>query len=127
MLNKKGTKFIDRDKLYDLVNRPSPTDIEVDKILNEAIKLKGLSMVDVATLLRIESESQIQKLLETAGVVKNEIYGKRLVLFAPLYIGNVCSNNCVYCGFRKDNKELKRVVLNMNQIESEVLALLKRA
>lgn len=125
MLNKKGAKFIDKDKLYDLVNRPSPTDIEVDKILNEAIKLKGLSMVDVATLLRIESESQIQKLLKTAGVVKNEIYGKRLVLFAPLYIGNVCSNNCVYCGFRKDNKELKRVVLNMNQIESEVLALLK--
>jgi 2-iminoacetate synthase len=57
--------------------------------------------------------------------VKEEIYGKRLVLFAPLYTGNVCINNCVYCAFRRANKHLVRKVLNMDEIEQEARILLK--
>jgi len=117
--------FINRDKLFSLIDRPEPSDIEIDGILNKALKLKGLGLEDVATLLRIESPEGIQKLLKAAGHVKKEIYGNRMVLFAPLYTGNRCSNNCTYCAFRKDNKEIKRVVLTMDQIRAEVESLLK--
>ena len=55
-----------------------------------------------------------------ASFIKNMIYGNRLVLFAPLYISNYCSNNCLYCGFRQDNHELNRVALDMEQIAREV-------
>jgi 2-iminoacetate synthase len=55
--------------------------------------------------------------------IKQDIYGNRLVLFAPLYVANYCSNDCLYCGFRKSNRELTRVALTMEQITSEVMVL----
>ena len=115
--------FIDRDKLYGLLNNNVPTESELNDILNKARKLKGLSLEDVAKLLCVEDEAA--KILDTAHYCKEEIYGKRLVLFAPIYTGNACVNNCVYCGFRRDNLELKRKVLTMDEIEQETLQLLR--
>jgi 2-iminoacetate synthase len=60
---------------------------------------------------------------QTAHKIKEDIYGNRLVLFAPLYVANHCANNCLYCGFRRDNKELNRVALTMEQIKKEVQVL----
>lgn len=117
--------FIDRDKLYGLLENNVPTESELNDILNKARKLKGLSLEDVAKLLCVEKEEDIQKILDTARFAKEEIYGKRLVLFAPIYTGNACVNNCVYCGFRKDNLGLKRKVLTMDEIEEETKQLLR--
>ncbi len=122
--NLKNYNFIDRDKLYELIEGKEPSEAEVDGILNKALKLKGLDLIDVSKLLRLQDDTEIKKIFKTAGMVKEKIYGKRIVLFAPLYIGNKCSNNCLYCAFRKDNLELRRVVLNMKQIDSEVVSLL---
>lgn len=121
----KFQNFIDRDKLYGLLDNNVPTESQLNDILNKARKLKGLSLEDVAKLLCIEDESQIQKILDTAMYCKEEIYGKRLVLFAPIYTGNACVNNCLYCGFRRDNKTLKRKVLTMDEIEQEAVNLLR--
>lgn len=121
----KFENFIDRDKLYGLLENNVPTPGQVDDILNKARKLKGLNLEDVAKLLCIEDEAQIEKILQTAQYAKEEIYGKRLVLFAPIYTGNACVNNCLYCGFRRDNKTLKRKVLTMDEIEQEALTLLR--
>lgn len=123
--NKKFKNFIDKDKLYALINRNAPTQQELDTILERALKLKGLDLEDVATLLRVTDHEQIYQIMNVAKIVKNEIYGKRLVLFAPLYTGNRCVNNCVYCSFRRDNKTLVRKVLNMEQIASETRELLR--
>jgi 2-iminoacetate synthase len=60
---------------------------------------------------------------QTAHKIKEDIYGNRLVLFAPLYVANLCANNCLYCGFRRDNKGLNRVALTMDQIAKEVQVL----
>jgi len=122
----KFENFIDRDKLYGLLDNNVPTESQLNDILNKARKLKGLSLEDVAKLLCVEDEAQIQKILDTALYAKEEIYGKRLVLFAPIYTGNACVNNCVYCGFRRDNKSLKRKVLTMDEIEQEALTLLRQ-
>lgn len=117
--------FIDREKLYGMLDNNVPTASELNDILNKARKLKGLSLEEVAKLLCVEEESDIKKILDTAHYCKEEIYGKRLVLFAPIYTGNACVNNCVYCGFRRDNKELRRKVLSMDEIEQETLQLLR--
>ncbi len=117
--------FIDREKLYSLIEGREPSDSDIDDLLNKALKLSGLDLHDVSLLLRIESDANRRKLLDAAGRVKREIYGKRLVLFAPLYTGNRCTNNCLYCAFRKDNTSLNRTVLDMRQIEAEVVSLLK--
>ena len=116
--------FIDRDKLYSLIEGKIPELSEVNTILNKALKLKGLNLEEVATLLRVQDSSVIQLIMDTARVVKEEIYGKRLVLFAPIYTGNACINNCTYCSFRRDNKLIKRKVLSMDEIAQETRTLL---
>jgi 2-iminoacetate synthase len=117
--------FIDRDKLYSLLDGAYPTDSEIDAIITKALELKGLGLEDVATLLRVTDPVNMEKIRQTANTVKETIYGKRLVLFAPVYTGNECSNSCTYCAFRQENTELKRTTLTNAQIQNEVRVLLK--
>ncbi len=124
-MQEKFKNFIDREKLYQLIEGSVPTNEELDKVLEKAKALKGLSLEDVALLLRVKDKDQIHKIMQVAKYAKEEIYGKRLVLFAPVYTGNVCVNNCLYCAFRRDNKTIKRKVLNMDEIEQETKTLLK--
>jgi 2-iminoacetate synthase len=65
----------------------------------------------------------IEEIKQGAKALKEKVYGNRIVLFAPLYIGNKCTNNCKYCGFRTSNKEAIRKTLNDNEIVQEVEAL----
>lgn len=123
--NERNKVFIDRDKLNSLIQEKTPRLSQVEDILSKAMKLKGLNLEEVATLLRVEDPSVIHLIMETARKVKEEIYGKRLVLFAPIYTGNVCINNCTYCSFRRDNKLIKRKVLTMEEIAEETRTLLK--
>jgi 2-iminoacetate synthase len=125
-IEERNKVFIDRDKLNTLINGKIPTENELNEVLNKALKLKGLSLEDVALLLRVEDVKHIQKIMDTAKIVKEEIYGKRLVLFAPIYTGNICVNNCTYCSFRKDNKLIARKILTMEEIAQETSALLKQ-
>lgn len=125
-IEERNKNFIDRDKLYGLIEGKKPSQTEVDDILNKALKLKGLDLYDVAALLRVEDAKQIHQIMECAKTVKEAIYGKRLVLFAPIYTGNVCMNNCTYCSFRKDNNLIKRKILTMQEIAEETSALLKQ-
>lgn len=123
--NERNKVFIDRDKLYSLIEGKIPSESQVNDILNKSLKLKGLGLEDVATLLRVQDPSIVHRIMETARTVKEEIYGKRLVLFAPIYTGNVCINNCTYCSFRRDNKLIKRKVLSMDEIAEETRTLLR--
>ena len=123
--SKKFKNFIDREKLYGLIEGAAPTEAELQQILNKALELKGLDLKDVAALLRVTNRDQIYEIMETAKKVKQDIYGKRLVLFAPVYTGNKCVNNCVYCSFRRDNHLIKRKILNMDEIATEVKTLLR--
>ena len=123
--SKKFKNFIDREKLYGLIEGAAPSEAELQQILNKALELKGLGLEDVAALLRVTNRDQIYEIMETAKKVKQDIYGKRLVLFAPVYTGNKCINNCVYCSFRRDNHLIKRKILNMDEIATEVKTLLR--
>ena len=67
----------------------------------KARSLSGLSLEDVAGLMAVHSQDLLDELFHTAKSVKEEIYGNRIVLFAPLYISNLCSNECLYCAFRR--------------------------
>ena len=113
--------FIDDNAILALLDRAkNPDPLRVREIINKACELKGLSPEDVAVLLQTEDEDLVGAILQSARQIKEDIYGNRLVLFAPLYVANHCSNNCLYCGFRRDNRELKRVALSMDQIRNEV-------
>jgi 2-iminoacetate synthase len=118
--------FIDDSKIESILNGAAhPERRQVEEIISKAGELKGLDPEETAVLLRMEDPECIDRLWQAAREVKEAIYGNRLVLFAPLYIANHCSNDCLYCGFRKSNKELTRVSLTMEQIANEVRVLEK--
>jgi 2-iminoacetate synthase len=98
----------------------NPSTAQVKDIIAKARDLKGLSPEEAAVLLQVEDPELNELICDTAHDIKNAIYGNRLVMFAPLYTSNYCSNNCLYCGFRKDNRELKRVSLTMEEVAEEV-------
>ncbi len=89
----------------------------------KALELKGLDSEEVAALLLCEDRDIQQEIFAAANRIKESIYGKRLVLFAPLYISNVCRNECLYCAFRADNKNIRRKTLSQREIASEVRSL----
>lgn len=95
----------------------------VSGIIGKARQLKGLTLDEVAALLVCEDEMLIDQMLKAANFIKEEIYGRRLVLFAPLYYSNVCCNNCLYCAFRRDNKQARRT-LSLEQIKNETRLLI---
>ncbi len=116
--------FINDTLIEEILERAkNPDRSRVLEIIEKSKELKGLSPNEAAVLLQTEDKDLIAEILSTARTVKREIYGNRLVLFAPLYISNYCSNNCLYCGFRKDNKELERRALTMEEIADEVRTL----
>ncbi len=117
--------FLDYKKIEKLSTTQKPAPERLDEILAKAEELNGLSTDEAAELLALDDHKSIEKLLKTAAKVKNEIYGKRMVLFAPLYTGNHCTNNCLYCGFRQANKDIHRIKLNMDQIRIDAESLIK--
>jgi len=92
-------------------------------VLVKARELKGLNASEAAILLQCRDAAVTEEMFQTARKVKEEIYGKRLVLFAPLYISNLCHNDCLYCAFRVKNKEIKRRALSQAEIRDEILLL----
>lgn len=112
--------FINDDEINALLEEGKTASPEVVRqIIEKAREAKGLTPGEVAILLQNE-DPELQKLMyEVAAQIKEKIYGKRLVLFAPLYISDHCVNNCVYCGYRRDNK-FNRRRLTQEEIAEEV-------
>lgn len=100
-----------------------PDTQEVKYILDKARAAKGLDINEASKLLAVENDDDMVELTQAAGEVKRAIYGNRIVLFAPLYLSNKCANNCLYCGFRKDNMETSRKSLAREEALAEAGAL----
>jgi len=98
----------------------------VREVLAKAREQKGLGSSDIVTLMNISDPGLIAELFESARYVKNSIYGPRLVLFAPLYVSNLCANECLYCAFRARNKEVQRRALTQAEIFQEIKLLVEQ-
>ncbi|KJJ84834.1 thiamine biosynthesis protein ThiH [Candidatus Omnitrophus magneticus] len=119
-------KYIDGSRIKDILDKARNIRSErVKDILNKSKELHRLTLEETAVLLSLEGEENERAILSTASFVKNKIYGKRVVLFAPLYISNVCSNYCTYCSFKADNNLFERKKLTQKEIARETNALLK--
>jgi len=112
--------FIDHGKINSfLASSRLPDRAETAAILAKARQLQGIDFSEAARLLLLENEEDLTALHQAAFYVKNEIYGKRLVLFAPLYVSNLCNNECLYCAFRKSNDRITRRTLSQDEIRRE--------
>ncbi len=115
--------FIDTDEIWNILQNTPSTPESVKQVIVKSLQKKRLSLEETAVLINATDEESIQLIKAGATRLKKEVYGNRVVLFAPLYIGNQCVNNCQYCGFRASNKEAVRITLSDEEIVNEVKAL----
>lgn len=117
-------KIINEDNINQLLEEAKKASKDkVETIINKAKDCFGLTFKEAAVLLQIEDEEVLNSMFETAKYIKEKIYGNRIVVFAPLYTSNECTNNCLYCGFRAANKELHRKTLNRDEVIDEAKAI----
>jgi 2-iminoacetate synthase len=117
--------FIKETTIHETLDRVQSCDpVKVHEVLAKAVEMHGLDADDVAALMAIETPDLLDSLYSAANRVKEEIYGSRLVLFAPLYVSNFCKNECLYCPFRVSNTTIQRRALTMGQIAREVQILI---
>ncbi|MBN1340165.1 MAG: [FeFe] hydrogenase H-cluster radical SAM maturase HydG [Bacteroidales bacterium] len=115
--------FIDIDEIETCLNENKEDKGRIREVIGKSLEKNRLSLQETAALLHAHSPDVIEEIKQGAASLKNKVYGNRIVLFAPLYIGNKCSNNCVYCGFRASNKNAERKTLSDHEIIQEVEAL----
>jgi 2-iminoacetate synthase len=127
VITEERADFINPEEVEALLSkRARPTPAKVRELLAKARELHGLSMEDVACLTLVENPDLLAEIFSTARKIKEEIYGSRLVFFAPLYISNRCANECTYCAFRATNTELTRRTLTQQEIAEETRILIRQ-
>ncbi len=115
--------FIDPEEIWDYINKTESTKERVREVIAKSLNKERLNLEETAVLINAKDPELIEEIKEGAKTLKEKVYGNRIVLFAPLYIGNKCTNNCKYCGFRTSNKDAIRQTLEDQQIVEEVEAL----
>lgn len=129
MYNKKSLKaeeFISHDEILETLEyaEKNKNNVElIDKIIAKAKEKKGLEHREASVLLACEIKEKNEEIFELAREIKQEFYGNRIVLFAPLYLSNYCVNGCVYCPYHAQNRHIPRKKMTQEEIKSEVVAL----
>ncbi len=124
--SKKATEFIDDQEIRDTIAwaEENKGNLElINRIIDKTDELKGLSHREAALLLCCEDEHALKRIYEQATKIKQEFYGNRIVMFAPLYLSNYCVNGCTYCPYHAKNKHIPRKQLSQEEIRREVIAL----
>jgi len=129
MYNPKSTtaeEFINHEEVLKTLDyaESNKTNAElINKILEKAKEGKGLTHAEAMVLLDCELEDKNQEIYALAKKIKNDYYGNRIVLFAPLYLSNYCVNGCVYCPYHAKNRNIPRKKMTQEEIKKEVIAL----
>ena len=95
----------------------------IASIITKAEQCKGLTHREALVLLDCELPEENERIFALAKRIKQEIYGNRIVMFAPLYLSNYCVNGCLYCPYHYKNKHIPRKKLTQEEIRAEVIAL----
>ncbi len=115
--------FVDEAGFRRLIGAGAPEAARVRDVLARSLAKEPLAPDEAAVLLRAEAPELVEEIFDAARRLKRDVYGRRIVLFAPLYIGNLCVNDCGYCAFRASNPDSVRRTLSPVEVEAQVAAL----
>ena len=121
--SRNANEFINDEEILKTISKVESGDYNIREILDKAILMKGLEPYEALALLLCNDKDAENEMFEIAKKIKLEIYGKRIVLFAPLYLSNYCINGCVYCPYHAKNSHIARKQLTQDEIRAEVTAL----
>ncbi len=115
--------FIDPEEIWGIINAIPASKERVREVIAKSLDKNRLTLAETTVLINATDPELIEEIKQGARRLKEKVYGQRIVLFAPLYIGNLCTNNCAYCGFKTSNKQVKRVTLDHDNLVAQVKAL----
>ncbi len=115
--------FIDDLYIENLVDETKENDIMVREIIAKSLNKEALTVEETAALLAVTNDDLLEEIYDAARTLKKNVYGNRIVIFAPLYTGNLCENDCKYCSFRRSSSETVRKTLSENELVKQVEAL----
>ena len=124
-LSSTARDFIDEPYLHGLIQTPHDPG-RLEAIIDKALAKEPLALEETATLIAATDPASVERIFDAARQLKRDVYGNRIVLFAPLYIGNECTNDCQYCAFRRSNRDAVRRTLTGDDIHEQVAALENR-
>lgn len=111
---------IDLDKFRDVVD--SRTDKDVEQALS---KRDPLDVYDYAALISENARKHyLKEMAHMSMQLTRKRFGRTVSMYLPLYLTNLCTNKCRYCGFSSANK-FKRTVLTLEEIKEECVAINK--
>ncbi len=122
-LSENAVDFINDKEIEALLNNTSPDAGYVREIIAKSLDKQALSVNETAALVAADSPELVEEIFSAARELKRRVYGNRIVLFAPLYIGSYCTNNCAYCGFKRSNPDAVRRTLTPEEVVKQVEAL----
>lgn len=123
VMSKSCVDFIDDAKITSLIENTREDAGLVRAIIAKSMEKKPLSVAETAALIAAESPELVEEIFNAARQLKKDVYGNRIVLFAPLYIGNFCVNDCKYCAFRRSLRTTVRKTLSDAETVQQVEAL----
>ena len=115
--------FLDDEEIWSFIHTAKPSFDTVEAVIAKSLAKNRLTLAETAILVNANEPAMIEMIKAGARALKEKVYGKRIVLFAPLYVGNYCSNNCRYCGFKASNKKAIRKTLTKEELIANVKAL----
>ncbi|MCH5373701.1 MAG: [FeFe] hydrogenase H-cluster radical SAM maturase HydG [Planctomycetes bacterium] len=121
-LSRDACDFIDDQQLHDLLGIPADAR-QVRDVIAKSMAKEPLTVAETAVLVNTVDAELVESIFQAARQLKRDVYGNRIVLFAPLYIGNHCVNDCLYCGFRRSNSQSQRRTLDADEVRKQVAAL----
>ncbi len=122
-LSNNALNFVEDARFQALLNQGQPDAERIREIVAKSMDKKPLEIEETAALLAADDPELIEEIYAAARQLKQDVYGNRIVLFAPLYIGNYCINNCRYCGFKVSNTDQVRRTLSKEELIDQVEAL----
>ncbi|MBI5904862.1 MAG: [FeFe] hydrogenase H-cluster radical SAM maturase HydG [Deltaproteobacteria bacterium] len=125
--NSRPTLPVDAGEIFRLRRdaKPFPRR-EAVSLLHSLSPRRRLVLHEAARLLATADPMVWETAAVMARAVREEVFGRRVVLFAPLYLSNDCGNNCLYCGFRRGNRDAVRITLSPEQAVAEARHLEKK-
>jgi 2-iminoacetate synthase len=122
-LTKNCKDFIDDNAIEKMIADTAEDNVRVREIIAKSMNKEPLTVEETACLLAVTDKTLLEEIYEAARELKRNVYGNRIVIFAPLYIGNHCINDCKYCAFRKSLRTTVRKTLNDSELVQQVEAL----
>lgn len=90
--------------------------------VQQALSAAKPDFADLQALLSPAAAEFLPQMLARATQLKRQRSGRTLALFAPLYLSNLCSNECSYCGFSR-SVAMKRRILTIAEAQQEAAAI----